>query len=382
MKGRFTIDGSTELERHLARQCERALEGVQRVVSPAKLEALVLGGGYGRGEGGVLKTETGDRPYNDLEFYVFLRGNRILSERRFRRPLAELGEALSPEGGLHVEFKVDSLARLRHAPVTMFSYDLVSGHRIIAGDACALAGCERHRDAAQIPLAEATRLLFNRCTGLLFCAAKLRQPNFRTEDADFVGRNLAKAQLALGDVVLTAFGQYDWSCRERNRRLGALRVSDAPPALEEIRRHHTAGVGFKLHPGIADASAVELQPQHGEIAAQARRLWLWLEGRRLGRVFANIKDYALSPDNKCPEPSGFKNMLLNAATFGVASLFSASARRYPRERLFDSLPLLLWQAEEVDDGAIRRRLCDQLVTNAASWDDFLAAYTLLWQRFS
>jgi hypothetical protein len=66
----------------------------------------------------------------------------------------------------------------------------------------------------------------------------------------------------------------------------------------------------------------------------------------------------------------------------VTSIFSAPAGRYPRERLFVSLPLLLWQAEEVKDDATRRKLCDQLVTNAATWDDFLAAYAPLWQRFS
>ena len=46
-----------------------------------------LGGGYGRGEGGVLRSpESGeDQPYNDLEFYVFTRGSALIAERRFRR---------------------------------------------------------------------------------------------------------------------------------------------------------------------------------------------------------------------------------------------------------------------------------------------------------
>src|SRR6185437_1721005 len=72
---RFTMDGSDALEKHLARICEKVLGGVRALISENKLEALVLGGGYGRGQGGVLKTNSGDAPYNDLEFYVFLRGN-------------------------------------------------------------------------------------------------------------------------------------------------------------------------------------------------------------------------------------------------------------------------------------------------------------------
>src|SRR6476646_6533016 len=80
---RFTIDGSDELEEHLEGTCEMVLSGVLEIVSPRRLEALLLGGGYGRGQGGVLKTETGDQPYNDLEFYVCLRGPHWLNERRY-----------------------------------------------------------------------------------------------------------------------------------------------------------------------------------------------------------------------------------------------------------------------------------------------------------
>ena len=36
-----------------------------------KLRAVVLGGGYGRGEGGVRHTPEGGRLYNDLDFFVY-----------------------------------------------------------------------------------------------------------------------------------------------------------------------------------------------------------------------------------------------------------------------------------------------------------------------
>ena len=71
---RFTVDGSAGLEQQLARICEKARAELLALFPPDKLEAVLLGGGYGRGEGGVLITQAGDQPYNDLEFYVFLRG--------------------------------------------------------------------------------------------------------------------------------------------------------------------------------------------------------------------------------------------------------------------------------------------------------------------
>src|SRR2546427_12390323 len=111
MNQRFTIDGSDALEADLARICERVLGGVQALVPARQLEGLVLGGGYGRGEGGVLRAESGDQPYNDLEFYVFVRGNRLLNTWKYQSFFEEFAQGLSHEAGLHVEFKIDSLTR-------------------------------------------------------------------------------------------------------------------------------------------------------------------------------------------------------------------------------------------------------------------------------
>jgi hypothetical protein len=339
---RFTIDGSDELEQHLEWACQRVAIEIQKRVSRRKLQALLLGGGYGRGEGGVLKTSAGDRPYNDLEFYVFLRGNNVLNERRFKTTLHQLAHELSPEMGVEVEFKITSSAKLRRSPTSMFYYDLIMGHRLIFGTEPLSNGCEHHRDASKIPQSEATRLLMNRCSGLLFAREKLKAGMANEEDVDFVVRNLAKAQLAFGDAVLTAFGQYHWSCRERHRRLTRLSADGVPPWLDEVRRHHAAGVEFKLHPCRPQTSIGDLQSRHKEITAFALKVWLWLENRRLGCRFESAHDYALSPVNKFPGSNPWRNCMLNAKAFGPAFAFRNSCHRYPREKIINALALLLW----------------------------------------
>src|SRR6266849_4138155 len=185
---RFTLDGSAELEAQLAAICEDVLTAIRSVVPERKLEAVMLGGGYGRGEGGVLKTEAGDGPYNDLEFYICERGNRLRNERRYRGLLGKPAEALSRAVGVEVEFKITSLAHLRQSPVSMFSYDVIMGHRWLRGDHSLLQGCDHHREADRVPLSEATRLLMNRCSGLLFARQRLERQPLTAEDADFAGR--------------------------------------------------------------------------------------------------------------------------------------------------------------------------------------------------
>ena len=146
-----------------------------------------------------------------------MRGPDCLNERRYQAALHSLGERLSSLAGVEVEFKILSLEKLRGSSASMFYYDLVMGHHRLWGAESLLADCAHHCAAERIPLAEATRLLMNRCSGLLFAREQLFREPFPLEAADFVGRNHAKAQLALGDVVLTAHQQYHWSCRERAR---------------------------------------------------------------------------------------------------------------------------------------------------------------------
>ena len=403
---RFTLDGSPALEAHLAGVCEQVRDGVRALVPADKLDAVLLGGGYGRGEGGVLRTPDGDRPYNDLESFVFVRGNAVLAERQFRRPLHELGERLSPAAGLEVEFKVITLDKLRRSGPSMFYYDLVLGHRWLLGGESLLAGCDHHRDANRIPLHEATRLLMNRCSGLLFALERLQRKDFTGADADFVGRNLAKAQLAFGDVLLTPLGQYHWSCRERHERLKRLAVgatasgpaaatpisnsksqildsSETGAPVAELLRHHAIGVEFKLHPIRSNESREALAVRHTQLSELGRQLWLWLEARRLGRPFASARAYAESGVNKCPETSGWRNCLVNLRAFGARDLLlGAAGGRYPRERLFAALNWLLWDPAAVGDPTRLTAVQRELVTDARDLPGLVAAYQRLWNRFN
>jgi hypothetical protein len=377
---RFTVDGGPDLERRLAQLCLDVRNAVLELIPPWKLDGILLGGGYGRGEGGVLQTPEGERPYNDLEFYVFLRGNTLMVERKFRGPLHQIGARLSPAAGLEVEFKVMTLTKLLKAPPSMFYYDLALGNRLIFGDAAVLDSslAAHRRDAHRIPLHEATRLLMNRCSGLLFSLERLKRPEFGPEEADFVGRNLAKLELALGDVVLTSRGEYHWSCRERHQRLLAIAPAPEMPFLEQVQHHHRAGVDFKLHPQRTIASREELEARHRPLSDIARQVWVWLENRRLGTSFSNSSEYARSSLNKCPEQPALRNRLVNLRDRCWTGMISG---RYPRERLFHALCLLMWDDDVLAGGPRAGQIRRELQTREVQLPGLVAAYERLWHRY-
>lgn len=374
---RMTRDGSEALEARLARTCAEIGTEIQRIVPPDALQALLLGGGYGRGEGGVLATPGGDEPYNDLEFFVLIEGLPRLNERRFGAAIHQLGHRMTEALGIEVEFKIISLEKLAASGSSIFYYDLVVGHRLIVGPPDVLKDCSHHTDATRIPKHEATRLLMNRCSGLLFAAERLQRSGFSAADADFTGRNVAKAQLALGDAVLATLGQYHWSCLERHKRLTGIHAAALPMA--ELVAFHQDGVAFKLHPYQSSASQDELKALHARVCQTAWAVWQWQEQQRLGIPAGSPLSYGRS-GNKCPETSAVKNALIRLRTFGLKGVLSPSLFRYPREALLNTLPLLLWAPELVpaNSGWLSR----QFVSPVTTWADSLTTYARLWERFN
>jgi len=372
---RFTIDGDETLERHLAFTCALIASGVRGLLPARKIEAILLAGGYGRGEGGVLVSGGGQRPYNDIEFYVALRGSRHLNEARYGRRLEVLAEILSHLAGIEVEFKVTSLAELERRPVSMFTYDLASGNRLLwADDPAAFPGLWKHHlQAEAIPATEATRLLMNRCTGLLLARARLGAAPLSATDADFVRRNIAKAQLACGDALLTARGLYHWSCRERHARLADIALKDSSPLFDTALRHHAEGVHFKLHPNALGVQAESLPRDYSEVHALARACWLHLESRRLQREFRSIRAYVDDPVDKCAGSPALLNAMLNLRAGGSRSIF-----RHPRGRAYHALAILLWESESLDDPLLWGRLAAELNARRDTFAGWLDAYQALW----
>jgi hypothetical protein len=379
---RFTIDGDQGLERHLETICARVSSGIRGLIPGDRLEAVVLGGGYGRGEGGVMRDTAGDRPYNDMEYYVAIRGNRHLNEWLYRRRLEALSGILSHLAGIEIEMKVTSLAELGSMPVSMFTYDLAWGHRVLwAREPNDLESVwKRHRRERSIPHSEATRLLMNRCTGLLLARGKLGEPELTPESADFIRRNIAKAQLACGDALLAAHGQYHWSCQERHCRLAYLARRKHCHLFDEALSHHRDGVRFKLHPEGIGIERQELENRLRLVSELARDCWLWTESRRLGQEYPTLRAYLDDPRDKCEESSTLRNVILNLRADGMRALGSRTIGRHPRGRAFHSMAILLWDVDSPISVYNRRRLSSELNVSTDSSAGWLHAYQDLWSH--
>ena len=173
---------------------------------------MVLGGGYGRGEGGVLRTPKGERLYNDLDFFVFADGASRHEVCTIQNALKSISERWEARLGIAVDFSpVKNLHSLCRVSQTLMYQELLRGWRPVWGKVD-LGEWISALNAAELPFSEAARLLLNRGMGLMFAAEKL---NAETPDADFVMRNMNKVVLGCGDALILSAGRYQWHGAER-----------------------------------------------------------------------------------------------------------------------------------------------------------------------
>jgi predicted nucleotidyltransferase len=238
-RSRFTPQADPAAELVVQKHMDTIAAAIQKRVG--SVEAIVLTGSFGRGEGGVYQDDTGAwRPVNDYDIFV-------VSPKNCSGELKELSETLVKELGLDYLDLGWTDGQWKHRPLTVANYDLKFGSQVIAGDAAILNRLPAYA-SAELPIYEAAKLLLNRTAGLLtgLRGDMLGAGTLSADQRRYLSNQIAKAQMALGDSYLIRWGGYDASYRLRRERFAAL----APGA--GLSRGMTAqviqGYDFKLRP--------------------------------------------------------------------------------------------------------------------------------------
>jgi hypothetical protein len=326
MSGIYFEGNYPELVCALEQHFERVRESWKRIAD--KSSAVVLGGGYGRGEGGVRQGRNGPELFNDLDYFLF-------TDQPHDSGLVSWAKQLEKEEtaalGVDVEIKLlpesDAVQGIR----SMMFTDLVAGHVLVAGNADFLDQLRRQIDFSLIGADEASRLLWNRGSGLFFARGNM------LTDLDFVARNHAKLKLALGDAWLCLKGKYISQCRERGRRFS---LEQLPAELEPLHAYHLEAVEYKFQPLPAPESADRLMEESRVLAALWLRLFLLVESARLGRKIHTLEDY-LALRRIYPASPVWRNLAICGRDYLKKKSFLKPITDYPRASLMRALPCLL-----------------------------------------
>lgn len=373
----YSRGGSREFNERLDHMLQELGGEIAATVGQEAL-AVVLGGGYGRGEGACVEVDGQERLYNDLDFFLVLK-----DPAKARIPQLVVGRrqtilgSLEPlcerwEERLHIDVDIGRPlyeSELSALPHELMWFDLFHGYTVIWGPADVLERNAPPWVAFPPPPLEAARLMLNRGSGLLQAihyAATGAQP----PDADFVRRNYFKCLLAFGDAWLLSAGTYKTALSKRLERFqalqsgrveaGGLRGGEALYAL--VQDHYRRAIEFKEKPDVF--SQEQMAPEQLiETAALWVDLFLKMEARRCRRTWDSPQHYRYDPFIREPlqhmGPKVLRNLLQNVRR-GELSW------RYPREQLYGRLVDLFAQVDP----------------HSASWQERKDRFLSLWERFN
>jgi len=331
----YARHGSAEFNARM-HQWLTALAGEVRALLGDNLVALILGGGYGRGEGGVLLVAGEERPYNDLDFTLVVHRQADIPEEALESVRHRYERLI----GIAVDFSRPlTLDAVRRWPFTLMWSDLLHGHAVLEGPADVLTANAPSMPSGRLPAIEATRLLLNRGAGLLWSMRVLRAAE-PPPDADFVRRNYFKCALALGDALLISYGRFATPYTGRDRLLAGLLPECRPVLSFDLACLYDEALAFKFQPGesarqFSDTDLRTLASQWGEVCLQ-------VENRRTGAAWPNLAAYVRDGRWREPAQNSLRHWPRNLVRNRQCGAWSV---HYPRERLYRQLPALLGLGE-------------------------------------
>ncbi len=217
------------------------------------LEYLVLGGGYGRGEGGIL-LEEGRNPklFNDLDFFVVSKTNSAEE----KKALDDFFKKISKKWEEKLEIEVDfgyprTVEYIANRLNVMMWKEMALGCAVVVGDKAKFEKDFSSAKSSIIPPREIAKLLSNRIYGLFAAYPKLQESAISHKDSDFISRNINKTLLACVDAILTSKNLYEYS--SKNKMLNLQKISadiSRIKNLENLPAIYQKSLDFKANPSL------------------------------------------------------------------------------------------------------------------------------------
>jgi len=387
---RYTISGSEEFENKIDAILDVIVKRVLERIKPEYITALILGGGYGRGEGGVLKSGDIETLYNDLDLFVITPRLTRKIRSRVQETFHDLHKELSAEFGIDIDFSPPQpINVLPEAPFWMVWFDLKMGHKIIYGKENVLQYLPAWQES-ELPLMEALKLLLNRGVGLLLAEKEIQKPE---PDSDFINRNIHKAIQAMGDAILIAEKKYSSSSIERISRLKnhKSKLSEYKPTPKSssnwLLNEYQNSMNFKLYPEKRDLDTSIAAKWLFDVKIVFRmvyyQLWaLYFEEAGCSWQGKDLSDYQKCLENcygrSYPLHELLRNLVHNIR-YDRFKMFSFDFYcRDLRYRLFNIFPYLLFGEEIKKDKLMLATGLSNLSGRDVTFERFIS----LWKQYN
>ena len=343
MNSKYTIYGSSQIDKKIEADMLIIKDALLETFSEKDIKALVLGGGYGRGEGGVWFEGETEHLFNDYDFFVFTSNLSKGKLRKFRKKLDSLSEKLTEQIGIEVDFSTPvPVSEIPRLPFFLMWYELQHGYIYIHNSYDILQEIP-HYYGFQMPQTEALNLLLNRAMGLLLCEQHI-DGEWNRHNREFVERNCKKAIMAAGDALMMMRKIYHYSYMERKERF--CKLEHVPNVdLYELIKEYLLSIEYKLKPSLLFDSREDLKAYYERTKEIFSKVYLQVFTEYYGKNELNFEEYVncVAKDRKYGFNviKLFKNTVKNRLIDKIRIRSVHWSIHHPRQRLFLAVPYLL-----------------------------------------
>ncbi len=283
--GRFTARGGEAVEQQLTTLVAEVAEVIASVAPSESYRAVLLIGGYGRGEGGVECRDGEELPHNNLDFLLISQGQSSEQREALKTAIDAKLKPISEREGIGLDLGIITVEMLQHSSCLVMWYDMRFGHKTILGDGDFVPGLKQF-DVQYIEPSDVRNLLVNRGTLFLINAMLLEKPLLSEGDRRTIVKHAVKGIIGYGDALLYSMGDYHWSYLEKQKRMRKHTEVAAP-----FRKLYDDALNFRFSPDYNSYPGQDLRQWSNTLCEQLNPVHLRCEAVRLGDASLSWRDY-------------------------------------------------------------------------------------------
>jgi hypothetical protein len=280
----FTRSGNPEAESIISNMLSDITKKVLKHVSENHIRSLILLGGYGKGEGGVMVTANTLKPHNNFDLMLITKHLGLNERTLLQKKLDLILNKFGSEQSIGIDISVMSEDKIKVMPTRVLWYDMKEGHRTLYGDDKFISSIPHLKE--NIPDWDVRNLMVNRGSLLLINHLCLMNGHTSDEVQRLIIKHTMKAVIGYGDALLHFKGLYHWSYAEKQQRI--LKCSDISVKFQRI---YNDAINFRFSPKYEFFQQKNLKTWHYDIAKQLEEVHLQCEAIRLNQSELNWDNY-------------------------------------------------------------------------------------------
>lgn len=201
--------------------------------------ALILIGGYGRGEGGIMLKDGKYHPHNNLDLLYIYNGS--VDADMIKLADSTLQE-IAKKRGIGIDMSAINKQKLMGLNGLVIGYDMRYGHKTLLGDSTFLKEHELF-SIYNIDPVDIRQLMVNRGSLLLINRVLLRKNILTEDEKKLIIKHAVKAIIGYGDALLYFNGSYHWSYAQKQSNMLELKNID-----KGIKELYSEAMLFRFKP--------------------------------------------------------------------------------------------------------------------------------------